>query len=633
MADNLEMIYQIHEYLHYEAITRYANDIIILADENLNIVEVNERAVQTYGYSRAELLAMNAADLRAPEKKEEIIKTVFKLDPENKAVYETCQQCRNGGLLPVEVSASTLSVKGKKFHLEIIRDISERKRNEEKLKTSSTLLTSVFDGILEPLLLVDGNLRVVMFNKAAWDYFKPLGGLSIGMNCLDPGRFPAHHRRMSEAVSWKTHTHYEQESPVDPEWTERIFVYPLEGTKDTDGVAILRIHDMSSEIKFQEELIQADKLIALGTLVAGVAHEVNNPNNYIMLNAPILAEAWQSISPVLEEYHKAHGDFSVAGLPFPEIRQEIPALIKGIEDGAKRIKRIVQDLREYSVKESTTRFRPENVNRIIDKAAALLNHKIKHTTDHFHTDFDENLPKINADFRKLEQVIINLIQNALEALPDRSKGVSLKTSYNPSENRVTIEVRDQGIGIPENKLNQIMDPFFTTKRSMGGTGLGLAVTRNIIERHHGTITVATRENQGTVFTLSFPAIRPVEHKKILIVDDDPKSRKILRAFLEGNPIYKIREAQSGTEACILLGSERPDILFLDLMMPDMNGLEVCRVIKRESTLADIRVIIVTGNIGSPLIKEIRELGYSEVMAKPVRKAELEKQLRIRNYEL
>jgi PAS domain S-box-containing protein len=254
----------------------------------------------------------------------------------------------------------------------------------------------------------------------------------------------------------------------------------------------------------QQQLMQAGKMVALGTLVSGVAHEINNPNNFIMLNTPILREAWENAIPVLEKYYAENGDFIIGGMKFTEMRKNIPTLFSGITDGAGRIKQIVEDLKRYARNEAVDLGQKVDINTVLQSAVSLLSGMIRKFTDLFHAEYGADLPLLTGNFQRLEQVLVNLIQNACQALPDSHKGVFVSTAYDAEKSRIVIVVRDEGTGIASEHLPHIMDPLFTTRQDSGGVGLGLSISAQIVAEHGGTMFFASQVGSGTTVTVSLP---------------------------------------------------------------------------------------------------------------------------------
>ena len=257
----------------------------------------------------------------------------------------------------------------------------------------------------------------------------------------------------------------------------------------------------------QQQLMQASKMVALGTLVSGVAHEINNPNNFIMLNSPLLKEAWKNAMPILDKYYEENGDFILGGIKFSEMRENIPRLFAGISEGSKRIKRIVDDLKNYVRNDTADLTQSVDINTVIKSAVSLLTNMIKNTTHNFSIEKGNDLPVLKGNFQRLEQVIINLIQNACQALPDNSKGIFISTGYDQQKSNIVITIRDEGVGIAPETLMLILDPFFTTKDDVGGVGLGLSISSRIVEEHSGTLSFTSEPGAGTTATITLPIDR------------------------------------------------------------------------------------------------------------------------------
>ncbi len=254
----------------------------------------------------------------------------------------------------------------------------------------------------------------------------------------------------------------------------------------------------------RQQLIEADKMVSLGVLVAGVAHEINNPNNFISMNTPILNRAWDDCMPILEKYAEENGDFMLASIAFSEMRKHMPELFSGILDGSDRIKKIVLNLRDYARQGISDMDQLFNVNEAVNAALVLLAGPLKKATNNLKVKCNENLPQIKGNLQRAEQVIINVIQNASQALSDPSQAISITTHHDKKKNQVLVKVHDDGAGIPKKDLKCIQDPFFTTKRDSGGTGLGLSISAGIMEEHGGRLEFDSEERGGTTVTVVFP---------------------------------------------------------------------------------------------------------------------------------
>ena len=259
------------------------------------------------------------------------------------------------------------------------------------------------------------------------------------------------------------------------------------------------------EKELLEQLQQASKLAALGTLVSSVGHEINNPNSFIMLNTPMIQEAWQDALPILEEHSARHGDFHLAGIPFSDMSRHLPGLLKGIIEGSQRIKNIVADLKGFAGQNSQLTFERVDLNQLVEKALRLTQHKISKHTDNFQVVYGEDLPAISGDFQKLEQVVMNLLLNACQALNHRNEAVTLRTRCDPQGEAVLLEVEDEGCGIDPRDQERLLDPFFTTRSREGGTGLGLSITSSIVQDHGGLLEYYSQPDQGTIFRVYLPA--------------------------------------------------------------------------------------------------------------------------------
>jgi PAS domain S-box-containing protein len=254
----------------------------------------------------------------------------------------------------------------------------------------------------------------------------------------------------------------------------------------------------------QQQIMKMDKLTSLGTLVAGVAHEINNPNQTILSNASFLLRASPEILSILSEYKDDNEDFLIAGLNYEEFQKSFSKLIAGIEGCSNRIDGIINGLKTYSRDEPVKFSTSLDINVIIQTAIELTENFIKKATKNFTLQLGKNIPKIKGSVQRLEQVLINLILNACQSLTSREQAITIYSSYDRKQSFALITVHDEGVGIPEEHLEKIKEPFFTTKRALGGTGLGLYVSEFIVREHNGTLSFDSVQGKGTVATISMP---------------------------------------------------------------------------------------------------------------------------------
>ena len=238
----------------------------------------------------------------------------------------------------------------------------------------------------------------------------------------------------------------------------------------------------------QEQLIQSESLAAIGQLVAGIAHELNNP----------LASASSLIQTDIELIQEQ-----------AEKRQVDQALLEDLAYSLKELnktKDIVKSILDLS-RQTQTYLEDVDMNAVIDEALQVLHNQYKSMEVAIEKHYDPNLPTIQGNFSNLGQVLINIVNNALQALPDGRGKISLSTACHQDTESIVVECRDDGIGIPPEIMKDIFKPFFTTKEVGKGTGLGLYVSYEIIKKHAGEIRVSSERGMGTTFTIVLPCKR------------------------------------------------------------------------------------------------------------------------------
>ena len=260
----------------------------------------------------------------------------------------------------------------------------------------------------------------------------------------------------------------------------------------------------------QEQLFQAAKMVSLGTLVSGVAHEINNPITAIMLNAPNLDRMWESMLPILDRHCAEKGDFRVGASVYSRVRDRIPLMLTGITEDARRVRDIVADLKDFARNNPSEVKDEVDLNEVVDKAVGLTANLIGKSTRHFSLACRSGIPKIYGNAQRIEQVVVNLVVNACQALTDADQAISVATGVEPDSQHLFVDVRDEGIGMTAEAIKRATDPFFTTRREQGGTGLGLAISDRIVRDHGGLLRFEAAPNRGTTVRVSFPpaGVRP-----------------------------------------------------------------------------------------------------------------------------
>ena len=260
----------------------------------------------------------------------------------------------------------------------------------------------------------------------------------------------------------------------------------------------------------QKQLLHADKMTSLGVLVAGVAHEINNPNGLIQLSLPQLSKTYQSIEPILDKYYEEQGNFKLGWFPYSRMRREIPKMLEEMLESSNRIKRIVEDLKDFARRNDSGLDDAVDLNDVVSSALRLVDNTLRNATHNFSIDYAADLPLFRGNGHRIEQVVVNLILNACQALTSVEQSIQLRTYALADEKMVVLEVTDEGCGLDEETLSRITDPFFTTKRESGGTGLGLSVSDGIVKDHHGRLEFSSQPEEGMVVTLLLP-IKEEEH--------------------------------------------------------------------------------------------------------------------------
>jgi PAS domain S-box-containing protein len=256
-----------------------------------------------------------------------------------------------------------------------------------------------------------------------------------------------------------------------------------------------------------QSLLRMEKLTSLGVLAAGLAHEINVPNQVILANASLLVRGSPQLASILDSAAEVMEGVRVAGLDAREFKDRLPQLLSAIHKSAVLIDGVIQNLRDFSA-ESSSPGALFDINTAIRNAVDLLAAYIRRATDRFTVDLQPGLPCMKGSARRLQQVFINLILNACQSLEGRGKAITVRSSFAGPGSPLRVTVHDEGVGIPAEILPRVREQFFTTREASGGTGLGLFVSQEIVTAHGGTLELASQPGVGTDVTVTLPAEVP-----------------------------------------------------------------------------------------------------------------------------
>lgn len=403
-------------------------------------------------------------------------------------------------------------------NIRLARELIERKRAEEALRASEERFRQMFEQNDDAIILFDHqNCTIIDLNGAALKLFG-----FVREELIDSGNAlfvePAERRSFVEMVCGIDKAgglRIDGINVVRKDGTPLITA--IRGkliTLRRRAVVYCSFRDITEKIRLEKEakvaqakLLQADKMSSLGLLVTGMAHEINNPNNFITFNSALLAEAWQSAMPILDEYNRENGDFALGDFRFSEAREIVPRLFSGLLDGSRRIRDIVCKLKDFARQDTGNIHDPIDINKLMRDAVAIIDHVIKNHCENFHLATGCDLPPAMGNTQQIEQVIINLLMNALQALPDKKRGIRVAAGVMEDREHIVITVKDEGIGMPPEVLERLTEPFFTTKSNCGGTGLGLSISASILRENQGKLSFASEPGTGTTATVMLRIFR------------------------------------------------------------------------------------------------------------------------------
>lgn len=603
------------------------------------IKDANQSFLDMLGYSLEELKKMTFYDI-TPEKwhAEEKEHTEYVMLSSGKSInYEKEYRRKDGTVFPVEMSVYKYEGdEGKTVFLwGVVRDIAERKKAEQELKKNAATFEVIFNQTFHLIGLLSPEGEIVKVNQTILDFLKKdkesviakkiwnvefwQSGKEMELwlqECIEKSSNGESIRFQSTQFGYPEDKKYIDYSvtPLFNDKKEVIFLL-FEGRDITE---LKNAQDKT--IQQERKLIQANRLSALGTMIASIAHEINNPVNFISINTELLEEYIKKLNPLLTDQNlEKYLNFSKE-----RFDKNVEEIFSALIEGSQRIKKIISDLKEFSQYRSVTVYSAFDLKEIIQKAYSIVYGSIKGKVKKIELDIAENIPKIQGDHLKIEQVVVNMINNASTALANRKDSFLKIKAFLLNSDTVRIVFSDNGCGISVDNLHNIFEPFVTTRQGCGGTGLGLSVSYGIVQEHNGNIIVYSKKDNGTCFTIDLPvgekAVSVID-PKILLVDDKYNETKIstLNKIFKPSEIIKIHNRLPVDEyrEALLLNSE------CDVVVSDSDNAALCNALEKlieiefpwvtyitlvSERINDVSNVVVLKNIGSIIekIKSIRE---------------------------
>ncbi|WP_095506034.1 ATP-binding protein [Paraferrimonas sedimenticola] len=379
-----------------------------------------------------------------------------------------------------------MSVHLRRRSLSLSSELKQREAAERALTSVSQQFQSVLDGIPHGVFLFGADATQL------WSNGKYLEQLLCGKLTKNNGE-PFVLKDLLSNVSQQGQDSEFELTKDNQHW--RCQAHPI-----SSGQVVVLLQLITEQKRLQQAHEQASRLASLGELSAGVAHEINNPTGLILHNISLLAEVICDIEPLVEQQQAQDPYWQLAGLPPQEAMQEAVQASGAIEEGARRISRIVSDLKQYAAPAPREALATVDLNQVVDASLRLTTNQTKR--HQLVLDLSPEPALLIGDASQLQQVLINLIQNACHAMADDNGELSIATWREGYS--IHLRVSDSGRGMEPATLRRIREPFFTTRRNQGGTGLGLSVSSRIVQEHKGSWDIQSKLGQGSQFELTFP---------------------------------------------------------------------------------------------------------------------------------
>lgn len=523
----------------------------------------------------------------------------------------------DGSLLWMEhVVAPVMDSAGRVVAVEgLARDITERRQVEEALKRSEASLRALMEGFPDPAAIErDGHIvyaNAVLVTTLGFARAEELVGRRLSEFLADvPGT--------GVASGDSTPLTSERRLVLRDGRTRVVELASLPLRFDGQPAVVSIARDVTEQRQLQARLTLADRLASVGTLAAGIAHEINNPLAFVLSNLAFLSDEFR--------HHLSPGA-GVHELRPPDVAEWQEVLGEACE-GAERVRQIVRQLKTFS-RPDEERMTPVDVHAVLDSVVMMAANEIRHRA-RLRRDYG-TVPQVLANEGRLCQVFLNLVVNAAQAIPEGSAhDHEVVLATRAAGGQVVVEVRDTGSGIAPEVMGRIFDPFFTTKPVGVGTGLGLSICHGIIAGLGGDIQVESAVGRGSTFRVVLPApapapvhrppeapapVAPVAPRgRVLVVDDEPAVGRVLQRMLRG---HDVEVATSGRQALERM-SRAPafDAVLCDVMMPDLAGRDVYETVRREYPGLERRFVFVSGGAFTAGAREFLERIPNPLLEKP-----------------
>ena len=585
------------------------------------IVYVNAAGARTLHATRDELVGRAYLDFVAPEYRDQIRRRTARFErtnvpppPLDLEVLRADQTLAIARAVPV----ARAMLGGERAIFTLIEDISDRQRAERELRMTQYAMDNAADAVL----WIRPGGGVAYINRAGCELLDLSRAEVVGKHVreLDASLEDGDWVRMLRQIAVAHRLQYEGQLRTRSGRMVPAEVSVTNVEFDGERFFIAFVRDLTERRRLQASLQQADRLASVGSLAAGVAHEINNPLAYVIANLELLGEDL--------------ADASGAPMPHSELRRRLGEAT----EGAQRVARIVGDLKSFARTDDADPH-PVSVNAVIDKAIDIARNEIRHRALLIRQYGD--VPPTIGNEGKLTQVFLNLLVNAAHAIPEGAReGNEISVRTAPfDDGLILVEIADSGSGIPDDIRGHIFDPFFTTKPQGMGTGLGLSICHGIVTRIGGTIEVHSEYGVGTTFRLLLPVAEEKEESasrtkpelelvaepesprrlSILVVDDEPLVCEGIKRALAGHDVAVAKSGREAIEAC--RGSDF-DLVLCDVMMPDVSGMEVFGRVRDAHPNLQTRFVFMTGGAFTPKAREFLESVENESIAKPFSLSEL-----------